>query len=481
MPLLLKARENGVHIAVINPLRVKSAVFADEFVRVNPGTDGVLALGLANLILTERRMDFAYVQKLLTRFGGYAALVKEFPPERAERITGVSVAVQRELAARLTAVRPALIYIGFGMQRYGNGLSTARAIDALAAITGNIGRRGGGIFYAHGYHAALASVFMPAGTYAERAVPYAVMAEELRRAEPPINMAVVTRANPMVVQPDSASWRAFWRKIPYKVTLDTHFSATAAASDLVLPVANVFEKEDIMISSQNPWLRYTRPVMPPRGEARAETAVFTELAERLGLGENFSHAEKGWLEHILSPLTADGITLDSLRSGPVRAPYIPDTAWAERDFATEDGKARLITKEEFMAGIEFSPVAEFYLKGGQAPDGIFILLTPHADLCLNSQFTSGERRVLYLHPVSAAALALAHGDRARVRTEQGELEAETALSEDIHPHAAVIPFPGWEEGLGVNVLTAARMDPAGENAAFYDVFCRVDPVGNGGI
>ncbi|MDR1603697.1 MAG: molybdopterin-dependent oxidoreductase [Gracilibacteraceae bacterium] len=482
VPILLQARKNGARIIAINPLRVRSAAFADEFIRVNPGTDGALALGVAHCLLAERRMDFAWAQKHLAGFGPYAALVKDFPPEKAERITGVPAARQRTLAVELSAERPALIYIGYGMQRYGNGTNTVRAIDALAAVTGNIGRRGGGIFYAHNYHSALAPLLLPEETYRERTAPYALMAEELRRAEPPIRLAVVTRANPLAAQPDSAAWSEFWRAIPYRVTLDTYFSATAAASDLVLPVANVFEKEDLIVNSQNPWLRYAQPVLPPQGEARPEAVIFTDLAERLGVGDKFSHTAADWLKYVLAPLQDAGITPESLQTGPARAPYIPDTAWAEGDFATEDGRARLLSREEFTAGEGFSPVARFYAAEERLPPGVFILLTPHADLCLNSQFTEGSRRVLYLHPAAAAAAGLSHGDRARVRTERGELEAETALSEDIHPHVAVIPFPGWEKGRGVNELTAARMDPAGESAALYDLFCRVEPAApNGGI
>jgi anaerobic selenocysteine-containing dehydrogenase len=470
VPILLKARAGGARITVLNPLRVKSAVFADEYVRVNPGTDGVLALGMAHLILNERRMDFDFARDHLSGFGGFAALVKEFPPERAERITGVSAAVQRAMAESLIGERPALIYIGYGMQRYGNGVSTVRAIDALAAVTGNIGLRGGGVFYAHNYHAALTPLSLTEGARAERTVPYATMAAELRRAEPPIQMAVVTRANPLVVQPDSAAWREFWREIPFKVTLDTRFSETAAASDLVLPVATVFEKEDIIITSQNPWLRYARPIMPPRGEARDEAGIFTELAGRLGVGDKFVRPAGGWLEYALS---GTDITPESLRTGPVRAPYIPDTAWAERDFVTADGKMRLVTKGEFPAG-GHSPVADFFSLPEKPADSVFVLLTPHADLCLNSQFGAPGRRVLYLHPAAAAAAGLENGGRARVRTERGELEVEVAVSEDIHPQAAVIPFPSREKGRGVNALTEARMDPEGEGAAFYDVLCRIE-------
>ena len=69
--------------------------------------------------------------------------------EWASEICGLSADVIRQLAEEFTAVNPATVWIGYGMQRHVNGGANVRAIDAFVAMTGNIGIEGGGARYGH--------------------------------------------------------------------------------------------------------------------------------------------------------------------------------------------------------------------------------------------------------------------------------------------------------------------------------------------
>jgi anaerobic selenocysteine-containing dehydrogenase len=127
IPLLREAGEKGAHIIVINPIKVKSTAFANAYVKVNPGTDGILALGIAHIILRERWMDFDFVKEYAVNFGSYAALIKLYPPERVAQITGVAEEVMEDLARRITHRRPEMFYLDYGLQRYLNGWNTVRS------------------------------------------------------------------------------------------------------------------------------------------------------------------------------------------------------------------------------------------------------------------------------------------------------------------------------------------------------------------
>ncbi len=282
-PLLREATDKDIKIIVINPNKVKSGAVADEYIRVNPGTDGILALGIAHVILEKRWMDLEFASQYIKNFGPYAALVKEFPPVRAAEITGISIEDMEKLADRIIHHGPVMFYLGYGLQRYVNGSQTIRAIDALAAISGNIGKPGAGVYYGHQYHKGkINSVLLPEDSFKARTLPHGIMAKELLREdrEMPIKMAVVTRTNPLVTEPESFHWRELWKKIPFKVVFDMRMSETARQSDLVLPITTVFEEEDLLATSWDNKIRYCQQVIEPQYMTKPEPVIFTELAQR---------------------------------------------------------------------------------------------------------------------------------------------------------------------------------------------------------
>jgi len=518
IPLLREAGEKGAHIIVINPIKVKSTAFANAYVKVNPGTDGILALGIAHIILRERWMDFDFVKDYAVNFGSYAALIKLYPPERVAQITGVAEEVMEDLARRITHRRPVMFYLGYGLQRYLNGWNTVRAIDALGVISGNIGIKGAGVFYAHQYHKLyLNNMLLPEDQYHNRTFPHAVMAGELLREDlnPKIQLAFVTRTNPLVTQPDSVKWRELWNTIPFKVTLDMRMSQTAAMSDLVLPITTIFEEEDLVATSWSTRIHYAQKAIEPLGDAKPEPLIFTELAQKLGIGEYFPYTPAEWLSYVLEPLRETGIDLETLKNGAVRAPYIPEVAWQDKKFLTPSGKAELISKEEFLSSAE-SPVEQHFekmalarlareiIKGnprepqdelmakkenkvldfvnyksvknkktGLTAENQYILMTPHPDMAMHSQFQIDEGFTAFLHPDTATRHVILQGDKIIVETETGQLVAVAVISEDVHEHLIVIPEGTTDNQLGVNRLIQGKMSSFGESTAYYDAFCQI--------
>jgi anaerobic selenocysteine-containing dehydrogenase len=475
MPHLLTAKKRGARVIVINPIRVKSAEFADQFYQIRPGTDAALALGLIHVILQERWQDTLFIQNYVQGFEGLARRAKEFPPEKAEEITGVSVAQIRELARCLSHVRPVSFVLGYGLQRYVNGGNTIRAIDALAAISGNIGWTGAGVHYANQYHRGkMNSVLLPADRYHSRTYPHPILAEELSKADPGIQLAVVTRSNPLVQQPNSQLWKELWHKIPFKVVLETVMTETARQSDLIMPIATIFEEEELMRTSWSPLIHYARKVIEPQGEVKSEPVIFTELAGRLGLGKDFPYTPREWIEFVIEPLTEGyGITLEQLAQGPVFAPYIPKVAWENKDFRTPSGKIELSSE---LAQDELGDAVATYVPAEPLEDKQeypWHLITPHPGNALHSQFHMDEGFVVYLHPDLADKFRLNSGDRAIVETKYGQLVAYVALSKDIHPLTVVLPEGTTADGLGVNQLIIGKCSDVGESTSYYDIHCQI--------
>lgn len=474
MPHLVEARKRGARLFVINPVKVKSADFADEYISVRPGSDAALALGLSHIILGEGWLDWEFVREHVYGLEEFALRAKEFPPERTAELTGIDIQTLSSLAYTISHGKPVSILLGFGLQRYQGGGGTVRAIDALAAVTGNVGVSGAGVQYAHQYHRGrLNTVLLPPQNYRSRIILHARLAEELDTAEPPIELAVVTRSNPLVQQPNSVLWREVWHRIPFKVVLDTVMSETARQADLVLPVTTVFEEEDLIYTSWGPMIQYAQQVIEPQGEARPEPEIFTELARRLGHEQDFSFTARQWLEYIIEPLKPFGITLAELSQGAVRAPYIPQVAWAERKFLTPSGKIELASAK---ARAEAGDAVAAFVPAGRSQDARefpWYLVTPHPAKGLHSQFQDSDGFTLSIHPELAAKRGLRPGDWTLVETKVGQLKARVAVSEDIHPEAVVVPEGTTVEGFGVNQLIASELSDLGQGTPYYDVRCEI--------
>lgn len=477
VPHLLAAKQEGAHLIVINPTRVKSAELAQEYLRVNPGSDGILALGLAHIILREGWLDWDFVRHYVHGFEEFALKAKEYESTLVSELTGINVETLVELARRISHSGPVSFIPGYGLQRYVQGGDTLRAIDALAALTGNIGKPGAGVYYAHQYHEGhLKSVTLPEERYSVRRFPHPVLAESIEKAEPPIQMAVVTRSNPLLQQPNSLLWKEVWSRIPFKVTLELVMSETARQSDLVLPITTIFEEEDLIATSWSPMLQVTERIVEPQGEAKPEPVIFSELAERLGIGQEFCLTPDEWITEIISPLHEYGISLESLHQGPVRAPYIPKVSWADLHFATPSGKIELASDLALKEAGErvASPRIERVEKNmALLADYPYHLLTPHSRQSIHSQFQEDEGFQMFIHPELAEKFYLFPGDWAQVETEQGQLLARVYVSEDIHPQTVVIPEGTSSDGLGVNQLIKGVFSDLGESTSYYEVRCQI--------
>lgn len=480
LPFLQEAKQQGAKIIVINPIRVKSADLADRHVSLKPGSDGALALGMAYVILEERLLDLDFVQSHVSGFAEFVGTVKEFRPEKVSLITGVSPEDIRDLAREYAKHKPSAIIFGYGVQRYANGGQTVRAIDALAAITGNIGIAGGGANYGHQYNKGLfKDVTAPEAAVATREVPLPLLGRLIPQLDPPIRVAVVTRSNPVCQHPDTGTFLAAFRDIDFKVTIDFRLNDTAEESDLFLPCTTIFEEEDVIATSWNEYIGYAPRLIDPQGEAKPDPVIFSELAAVMGLGHFFDKSPRQWLEEALSPASEKyGLCLDKLSQGMVKTPLAQDVAWAERKFLTPSGKIELYSKqseEETGCGTacyfdprESGPV--------QLTDYPLNLLTPHPSRAMHSQFQPEEDNYSHLeiHGDTALSYNLKNGDLVIVESLRGQLLCRVKINERVRHDTVLINEGKWiKAGGGVNFLTPAFLPDMGAGVPYYDCRCQL--------
>src|SRR4029079_16830147 len=108
---------------------------------VKPGTEGVLALGLANVILAGTKP--ADAGRAGAAIDGWAAGLPDYAPAKVEAITGVPAKKIERLAHALVEQAPAVALIGGAPLAQTNGLFSALAVNALNAALGAVEKPGG--------------------------------------------------------------------------------------------------------------------------------------------------------------------------------------------------------------------------------------------------------------------------------------------------------------------------------------------------
>ena len=481
VPFLKKARQKGATLIVIDPLKTLSARQADIHLKPRPGTDGALALGMIHHLVATGRIDETFINRHTRGFNRFTKSLTDFTPEHAAAITGLNADMISRTAEQYNDQSPASIIIGMGLQRYANGGQTVRCIDALAAVTGNIGRSGGGVNYAN---RSITRWIDRSGDIAsgtpdprKRTFPLPRMARFIRTAaSPPIAVMMIAKANPLVQMPDTRAMEAALAQVPFKIVIDMFMTDTACAADLVLPCTSILEEEDLVFSSMfSPYLNYaSQAVSPPEG-LLGEYEFFRRLARRMGLSDYPDIPARTFLAKTIQPLTREfGVTLDSLKAAPFKLPD-EDIPWSDGNFLTPSGRYELYSRKAMEDGGQ--PLPSYSPPLAAPPAFPLRLLTPHHAHSLHSQHFAFrcDRPVAAIHPDEGHRLYLANSQAVRVISPRGQIQAKLALDPGVARGILKIDQGWWHQSGSVNRLTSDTLSDMGENAAYFESFCRIEP------
>jgi anaerobic selenocysteine-containing dehydrogenase len=473
MPWIDQARENGAKVTVIDPVRTATASLADVHVTVRPGTDGALALGMARHLLKHGLWDRPFLAERVHGWEAFAEYLEaQIDPALVTRLTGVGEKQVAQLAEEYAAHRPAAIWAGMGLQRYSNGGQTMRAINALAAVTGQLGIPGGGVYfgslqsYRFSYHIqsfrppeGSQGVPGPDGRQTNRQVRITHLGEDLAAlADPPVKMAWVACSNPFSQNPDQAALEETFRNLELVVQVDHFLNRTSHFADLVLPATTLFEQWDAVASHWHRWIAINEPAIAPYGESRSDLTIATNLSEtmnRLSPGSS-SFPTRGsaldWLrqefgEGLLADLGIRDVT--ELRGGP-RKLRMADPGTGARPFPTPSGRYELLSAEAVAFGHPALP--EFRPPDEPSPAFPLRLVTSHSQFALHSQFqnlaplmAANPEPRLEIHPKTAALRGIGDGDRVVVTGQVGFTTLRAALTRRV-PEDVVLCYEAWYRG-----------------------------------
>lgn len=464
IPVVLEARKRGARLVAVDPICHRTATICDLFVQPRPGGDIPLALGVARELFATGAAD-PHAADCCDGLPAFRALALSRSLDEWAGLADVAPELLRELALAYAA-KPAALLIGWGMQRRRHGSATVRALDALGAISGNIGIPGGGVSYYFKRRGAFDLSFTGSASPPPRRLPEARLGPAILEArEPPIRAVWITAANPVAMLPESHAVAEALASRELTVVVDSFLTDSARHAHYVLPTTTLLEEDDLLGAYGHHWLVESRPVVPPPDGVRSDHRIIAELARRTGLAEEFSADEEAWKRRLLAKVADRGASLDDLRRGPVRNPLAPLITTPDRRFATPTGRANLVTELplDAPAGTALRPL---------------LLMALATERSQASQWLPGQQvgpATAVVHP--AAALGFANGDLARVESEIASLVVRLRFDSRQRRDVLLMEKGGWlSAGRCANALVRAAETDAGGCAVYHDTPVRLLPV-----
>lgn len=485
---LLEAKKRGAKLFVIDPLFNATAKIANEYISIKPGMDGLLAAGIIKEIIRLELEDDHFIENFTHGYDDLKQLLDSTSLETLSEMTEVPIEVMSGLA-RIYADKPTSSFMGLGLQRYKNGGNTIRLIDALVAISGNIGIGGGGANYANlqvGQSFAIDELALSGRENTGRQFPIMKQAEEILTAtDPEIKMIVVTCGNPLTQVPDSTIVKKAFTSVSTLVVIDQFMTDTAMLADYVLPTTNVFEEEDFYYSSMyHHYVNYGPKLIPSPGEAKPDLWIWSELAERLGFGKDFHFSREQWLKMALKPLREKGVTFEKLKEQYTLELPVTMIPWHDYKFKTPTGKFEFTSQLGQQKGnsglLTLSvPVESKWADVQLAEKYPYSLLTIHplrSNHSQNYQLLSVVPRLkVEVAPNIAEKLHLENDDFVRVWNDRGEVKGYVTLLQKAHANTINIDEGIWHEfGGPVNNLTSSRPSDNGLGSTLYDCLVNLE-------
>ena len=498
----LAIRGSGLKLIVVDPRRTKIASMADIHLKLRPGTDGPLALGMINVIINKRLYDSQFVAEWTTGFDGLKELVREYTPEKVELITSVPAARIRDAAIMYAGQKPAnLIVSPVATTHCSNGVQNHRAIILLPALTGNIDIKGGNRVQSTTVplnnitlHERLAS--LPPGIGSDRFPVWTrqwqqmqsnTLASRIETGSPYPIKALFGAGLNITFFPNSNRLLNNLKSLDF-IAITEYFHTTATQlADIVLPVASWLERLNL-VTKAGRRIRLIEPYIEPLAESWPEWKIIFELARRLNLGGLFwdGNFERS-LNQILEP---SGSTVARLREHPEGVEYKeslrPERYYEQAGFQTASGKVEIFSHVLKEHGHDPLPVyqepLESPLSRPDLAERFPLVLTSGAR---NIAFTHSQYRniprlrritpepIVQVNPVDAGPRGISSGEIVKVESPRGSIKIRAEVTDVILPGAVHIPHH-WAGEANVNILVDDEgLDPISGFAPFKSQLCQV--------
>ena len=489
-------RERDGKMDQVEPRLSKTAAKSNDWIAINPGTEGVLALGLAYVIIEEKLYDREFVDQYSGGIDQFKQLLaNEFTPKNVSDMTGIDAGVITKLARRFAKADKPLAICGRGAGITPGALQDYLAVHALNALVGNINQPGGVFAVPESEYIEWPDVEMdaaasegmqqarldeagsddyPHSRYLLNRLPKVINASQAS----PIEVLFVSGADPLYAMPDTASVKKAFEKIPMVVSFSSYLDETAASADLILPNHVFLERfEDVptALGYPKPIIGLAQPVVEPLFNTQHTGDVIIQLAQEMGDNIAAAFAWDSYEACLEETLSDNWDTM--LEQGYWTDDDFQPSGWADA-FETDSGKFEFSNKD-IAALPAYRPVK---VQGDESSYNL--LLIPYDTMRLASRnigsppflvksvedFILQNNDVLIeVNPETARELGLPDGKvavlstpkgtaRVKVRHFNGIMKGVVALPRGLG-HTTDKPFLAGK-GVNINQLMGSVSDPA---------------------
>ncbi|AGB22276.1 anaerobic dehydrogenase, typically selenocysteine-containing [Mycobacterium sp. JS623] len=497
-----RCRAAGVRFVNVSPVRSDSDdALGGDWLPIRPGSDVALMLGLAYEIVVSDHHDKDFLNRCCVGFEAFADYLLgrsdgvQKDAKWASRLTEIDATTIRSLATKIATSRT-VINVSWSLQRMDHGEQAHWMGLVLSAISGSLGRRGGGfaaglgtlqIGVRRGSHpkAALSQGENPVKNF----IPVARIADMLlfpgdsfeyngrSLHYPDIRMIYWAGGNPFHHHQDLHRLVRAWQRPETVIVHESWWNANARFADIVFPIATSLEREDIASGSSDTTLSAMhRAVEPPSGVV-TDYEIFSDLATRLGFRDQFTEGRdaSAWVRELY----------ERTRTGLAETVEIPpfDTFWQQHHVTlpepadpqtgsfmllrddperhpldTPSGKIEITSATIAEFGYDDCPAHPKWIEPREwlgAPSGErspLHLVSNQPSRRLHSQYDNGsysragkvaDREPMQINPLDANKRGILSGEVVRLWNSRGSCLAGAVITDDVRPGVVVLATGAW--------------------------------------
>jgi predicted molibdopterin-dependent oxidoreductase YjgC len=499
---VLRGIHNGAKLYVIDPRRTSSARWADGWLGLDVGSDIALANAIGREILAAGLENHEFIERATSGFEAYRACVEPYTLEYAQRTTGVSASLIRELAHTYAKAPRAQLCWTLGITEHHNAVDNVRALINLALLCGHVGHYGSGLCPLRGQNnvqgggdmGAIPNKF-PGGQDVEDPASRAKFERAWNAALPQKNgwnltdmFAAVGRneldtlyiigENPAQSEADQEHAIGLLRSLRHLIVQDIFLTKTGELAEVVFPASASWCESDGTVTSSERRVQRCRKALAAPGEAWDDIAILCALARRLGHDWPDYTAEQAWDEIRSLSTWHAGMSyarLDELDG-------IPWPCYDERHPGELFLHARLwenpVRGERApFAAVQHDPPVEALdeeypvrLTTGRRLDSFNTGVQSGG---YRSPMRRGER--LDISPEDAQSYGMHEGDRARVTSRRGSIVVPVHIDSGLRAGLVFTTFH-YNDEVATNLLTIDATDPKSGTAEFKACAVRLERV-----
>ncbi|GAB4114224.1 MAG: molybdopterin oxidoreductase family protein [Candidatus Caldatribacteriota bacterium] len=487
MYYLKRAIDKGAKLITIDIRKNESGEQTFLHLNPRPGTDICLALGVAHQLIEEEMVDYQFINQYTFGFDRFKESVKEYPLSRVVEITGVPLSSIKRLINLIKEKPHYALICGMGVQRYTNAGQTIRAISLLPALTGSIGKRGGGFYFSDKQAPELIWPFLPQKPEKIRiSVPVAKFGSGIiSQKNPPLKGLWVEQANPLTSNPDNNLMVKAIHKLDLIVVVDLFLTDTARIADIVLPAASMYEYYDLISGYGHSYIQLQQKIIDPPGESKHESELYRLLGKKFGF--DLSYLPENNLNTMQRVIQSSGLRTDieKLQEKPYLHSKVQEVAFVDYKFSTPSKRIEFYSEQmQNLWGQHPLPVYSEPEESRYACPELYarfplMLISSHAFDKMNSQFSSREslqeQPFAQINPQEAKSRGIKDGERIMIYNRRGIVKVKVFITDRVPPGIVHLPF-GWWEGkqqVSVNKLTGEYLSDIGYGTAFHNCLVQI--------